>query len=142
MIVLDKNLVSEVLRANPEGGVVAWMESLTGEVAITAITLAELLAGVRRLSDGRRKYLLVSVIERAVDPYRGSRAILAFDEAAAEHHAAVLRAREDAGLPISTAAAGIAAICLAHAATCATRNSKDFVHTGVEVLNPWDVAAR
>ena len=137
MIVLDTNVVSEVIRAEPNGDVVAWMRSLTGEVAITAITLAELLAGVRRLPDGRRKDILASVIDRAIDPFRGSRAILAFDEGVADHYAAVLEVREEAGLPISTADAQIAAICLAYGATCATRNVKDFAHTGVEVLDPW-----
>lgn len=55
MIVLDANVISEILRREPNAQVVAWTESLDGEVAITAATLAELLAGVRRLPDGRRK---------------------------------------------------------------------------------------
>lgn len=45
MIVLDTNVVSEVLKPQPDRGVVAWLESLTDDVAITAVTLAELLAG-------------------------------------------------------------------------------------------------
>ncbi|WP_199543507.1 hypothetical protein [Prauserella sp. PE36] len=72
-----------------------------------------------------------------MEPYRDSRAILSFDDAAAEQYADVLVAREAAGLPISTADAQTAAICLAHDATCATRNLKDFAHTGVDLLDPW-----
>ncbi|MCT1591485.1 hypothetical protein [Kocuria palustris] len=41
--------------------------------------------------------------------------------------------------PIFTADAQIAAISLSHHATCATRNVKDFVHTGVELLDPWSL---
>lgn len=55
MIILDTNVVSEVLKPQPDARVVAWMESLTDDVAITAVTLAELLAGLRRLPDGKRK---------------------------------------------------------------------------------------
>ncbi|MFI7147689.1 hypothetical protein ACIBO2_22455 [Nonomuraea sp. NPDC050022] len=44
--------------------------------------------------------------------------------------------REQAGLPISTADAQIAAICRSHKAACATRNIKDFVQTGIELLDP------
>ena len=144
MIVLDTNVISEIFRPQPDARVVALLESLTGEVAITAVTLGELLAGVRRLPEGRRKDALAARVA-AVDTseyfsylYKMGRSILAFDVSAAEEYAEVLAAREATGLPISTAVAQIAAICRAHDATCATRNVKDFEHAGVAVLNPWN----
>ncbi len=137
MIILDTNVISEIFRPLPEPRVVDWVASLTGDVAITSVTLAELMAGVRRLPDGRRRDELTRRIEAALAPYRGSRAVLPFDDVAADRYADVLVARESAGVPISTADAQIAAICLAHQATCATRNVKDFVHTGVELVDPW-----
>ncbi|MDA2809427.1 type II toxin-antitoxin system VapC family toxin [Nocardiopsis sp. RSe5-2] len=138
MIVLDTNVISEIFRPQPDAGVVAWLESLTGDVAITAVTLGELLAGARRLPDGRRKKALTTRIEVALEPYRDSRSVLSFDDAAAERYADILVARKAAGSPISTPDAQIAAICLVHNATCATRNTKDFAHTGVELLDPWE----
>lgn len=141
MIVLDTNVISEIFRPSPEPRVVEWLVSLTGDVAITSITLAELLAGVRRLPEGRRKHELARGIEEAVAPYRGSRSVLAFDADAAERYAEVLAARDAAGAPISTADAQIAAICLAHGAVCATRNVKDFQNTGVKIVDPWNVDA-
>ena len=137
MIVLDTNVISEIFRPHPNPRVVEWLESLEGDVAITAITLAELLAGVRRLPDGRRKTALRTGIEAALRPYRESGAVLVFDEEAAEQYADVLLWRERAGLPISTADAQIAAICRAHRALCATRNAKDFAGTGIELVDPW-----
>lgn len=137
MIVLDTNVISEIFRPQPDASVVAWLESLSGDVAITAVTLAELLAGVRRLPNSRRKKALSARIEAAVEPYRDDRSVLAFDDTAAEKYADVLVAREMAGLPISTADAQIAAICRARHATCATRNLKDFAHTGIELIDPW-----
>lgn len=137
MIVLDTNVISEILRPEPEGCVIAWLEGLTGDVAITAVTLAELLAGVRRLPKGRRRSALAAKIDAALEPYRETRAILPFDDKAVEQYADVLVAREQAGLPIHTADAQIVAICRAHGATCATRNSKDFTGTGVELVDPW-----
>jgi predicted nucleic acid-binding protein len=137
VIILDTNVISEVIRSAPNGRVVAWLESLTGEVAITAVTFAELLAGLGRLADGRRKVELSTRIPAAIEPFRGSRSILAFDDAAAAHYADVLLARETVGRPISTADAQIAAICLANEATCATRNLRDFAHTGVNLFDPW-----
>lgn len=118
-----------------------WLASLRGDVAITAVTFAELLAGMRRLPDGRRKDELAGRIDTTIAPYRGSRAVLPFDHAAADRYADVIVARESAGTPISTADAQIAAICLAHTAVCATRNVKDFAHTGVELVDPWAAEA-
>ncbi len=137
MIVLDTNVISEIFRLQPDAGVVGWLESLTGEVAITAVTLAELLAGVRRLPDGRRKGDLSGRIDAAVEPYRRGRSVLPFDDACPEFYADILVAREAVGLPISTPDAQIAAICRAHDAVCATRNLKDFAHTGVALVDPW-----
>ena len=118
---------------------ITWLEALTGDVAITTITLAEMLAGARRLPDGRRKTDLERAIHAAIEPYRQSRSLLAFDDEAAAEYAEILVERERAGIPISMADAQIAAICRAQRAVCATRNAKDFVHTGVQVINPWHV---
>lgn len=137
MIVLDTNVLSEVFRPRPDPHVVRWLENLTGDAAVTAVTVAELLAGVQRLPDGRRKWDLRAGIDNVLRSYRNSRAILPFDTAAAEHYATILSTRESAGSPISTADAQIAAICRANGAVCATRNTRDFTGTGVELINPW-----
>ena len=137
MIVLDTNVISEIFRPQPAPQVVEWLESLTGDVAITTVTLAELLAGVRRLPDGRRRSVLSARIDAALQPYRETRSILAFDDEAADHYAEVFVAREKTGMPISMADAQIAAICRTHRASCATRNTKDFAGTGIALINPW-----
>ncbi|WP_062301056.1 type II toxin-antitoxin system VapC family toxin [Demequina subtropica] len=141
MIVLDTNVISEVFRSQPDEAVLSWLRALEGEVAITAVTMAELLAGIARLPAGRRRTALDARVEAALEPYRGSRSVLAFDDAAARCYAQILVAREQAGIPISTADAQIAAICRAHDAVCATRNVKEFVHTGIGLLNPWEPPA-
>ena len=136
MIILDTSVLSEVFRPHPDTRVTIWLESLADDVAITAITLAELLAGVRRLPNGRRRETLSTAVSTTVQTYRSTR-VPAFDSSAAEHYATILAAREHAGLPISMADAQIAAICRAHGASCATRNTKDFAQTGIELIDPW-----
>ncbi len=140
MIVLDTNVISEIFRPQPDHRVVSWLESLTDDVAITTITLAGLLAGVRRLPAGRRRAELEAAIDGALQPYRDSRSLLNFDDASAKAYAEIFVARERAGLPIGMADAQIAAICSANDAICATRNTKDFRDTGVETINPWSSA--
>lgn len=114
MIVLDTNVIVEIFGPSPE-----------------------LLAGVRRLPEGRWKDELTRRIDTALELYRGSRSVLPFDDLAADRYADVLTACETAGVPISTADAQIAATYLANNATCATRNAKDFAHTGVDLVDPW-----
>ncbi|MGO1543516.1 MAG: type II toxin-antitoxin system VapC family toxin [Gulosibacter sp.] len=140
MIILDTSVISELFRPAPETRVIEWVTSLTGDVAITTITLAELLAGVRGLPAGRRRDVLAQWVDEAIAPYRESQSVLAFDEAAADRYPDVLLARQAVGAPISTADAQIASICLTHRAICATRNVKDFADTGVELVNPWSHA--
>lgn len=142
MIILDTNVISEVMRASPNPTVVAWLEAIPGDesVCITAVTLAELLAGLQRMPAGRRKSDLTAMLTAVLEEYRDAGAILPFDEKAVAKYAEVLTIRERAGAPIATADAQIAAICLAHHASCATRNEHDFEHAGVELVNPWKAA--
>ena len=59
MIVLDTNVISELMRPQPEPRVLAWANGLDPEaVAITAMNEAEILHGLARLPDGRRKQQL------------------------------------------------------------------------------------
>ncbi len=90
------------------------------------------------LPDGRRRSSLDAAIRTAIEPFRQTRAILPFDDGAAEHYALIVKARRQSRTPISTPDAQIAAICRAHSASCATRNVADFANTGVLVINPWD----
>ena len=79
MIVLDTNVISEMFRPRPDPQVMSWLELLTDDVAITTITLAELLAGVQRLPEGKRKAQLENAIDTAIAPYRHTKSLLTFD---------------------------------------------------------------
>lgn len=48
--------------------------------------------------------------------------------------------RESIGHPISVQDAMIAAICLSHDATLATRNTKDFEGLDLKLVNPFEEA--
>ncbi len=52
-------------------------------------------------------------------------------------YATIVSDRDRAGLPIDGFDAQIASICRTHRAALATRNSKDFRDTGVDVIDPW-----
>ena len=137
MIVLDTNVVSELMRQVPDDAVVRWVDRYpVDEVFITAVTAAELVYGVARLPAGRRKTVLAAkVSELLAEDFQDQ--ILPFDDAAAEYYGEIAAACEGLGRPISMADAQIAATCRRFAACLATRNGKDFVDTGLMLLNPW-----
>jgi len=139
VIVLDTNVLSEVIRREPAESVLTWLDSLpTVEVATTAVTAAELLYGVARLPDGHRKTALSGAVHALLsEDFHGR--IAPFDVAAANQYGAIVSHCEKLGRPIAAADAQIAAICRAQQATLATRNTKDFQDTGVELVDPWHV---
>ena len=139
MIVLDTNVLSELIRPEPDERVTSWLDSLDPlEVATTAVTAAELLYGVGRLPNGRRKKRLAEEVRGLIEEDLDGR-VEAFDAAAAEHYAAIVTERETRGRPISMADGQIAAICRRLGATLATRNTSDFQDTGIDLLDPWQL---
>jgi len=56
---------------------------------------------------------------------------------AAEVYPSIVHGRDRRGRPIDGFDAQIASICRSHEAKLATRNTKDFAHTGVELVDPW-----
>jgi predicted nucleic acid-binding protein len=137
VIVLDTNVLSELMRRRPAPQVIAWVdEQDASALAITAITVAELLYGVARLRTSARKTKLAAAVQGIVrDDFAGR--VLPFDVAAAERYAGIVSRRERQGRPVSAADGQIAAICVDRGARLATRNVRDFEATGVELLDPW-----
>jgi predicted nucleic acid-binding protein len=135
VIVLDTNVLSEPLRREPSPIVLDWLASLDEAVAITSVTVAEVLRGARLLPPGRRRDELVDGIDDTVRVFR--RDVLPFDERAARLYAEMNESRTRAGRPLSVEDGMIAAICLSFGATLATRNVDDFEGLGIDVVNPW-----
>jgi toxin FitB len=140
MIILDTNVVSELMRAKPAPAVLAWLQQSSGAgLYTTAVTVAEIRYGIARLPEGQRRESLHQAANEIFAAF--PRQVLPFDLAAAGTYADVVAGRERLGHPIDGFDAQIAAICRAQAATLATRNTKDFIDTGIEVIDPWQDAS-
>ena len=138
MILLDTNVLSEFMRPQPLGRVVAWLdEQPANEVYTSAISRAEIELRLLLMPPGERQEAL-SQAARAMFAEDFAGRCLPFDEDAARHYAAIVSARTRAGRPISVEDAQIAAIALAHRMSLATRNTTDFeLIDGLAVVNPW-----
>ena len=139
MIFVDTNILSELMRPEPNTRVLGWMDGLrTNDVGITAISVAEILYGIRALSEGKKKRRLLEAAATMFDEYFSGR-IYAFDRFAALEYADIALQRDRIGAPISIPDAQIAAICRVSCAGFATRNTKDFENTGLVLINPWEM---
>ena len=139
MILLDTNVLSEFMRSQPLGSVVAWLdEQPANEVYTSAISRAEIELGLLLMPPGKRQEAL-SQAARAMFAEDFAGRCLPFDEDAARQYARIVSVRMRAGQPISVEDAQIAAIALAYRMPLATRNTADFkLIDGLEVVNPWN----
>ncbi len=132
MYLLDTNLVSELRKTRPHGGLLAWLKDVPEDsVLISVVTLGELQAGVE--GTRRQDPAKAAEIEAWLDGVADWERILPMD-------GIVLRewARLMAGSPSQLAQdAMIAATARVHGLTVVTRNVRDFKSFDVPLLDPF-----
>ena len=137
MILLDTNVISETLRQEPSNRVIEWIDEQALETLyLSAITVAELRAGVALMPSGKRKVALNENLEKRLLPMFTNR-VLFFDMACTKTYADLMAKSRTDGLAIATADAFIAAIALANGFLVATRDTSPFIAAGLSVINPW-----
>jgi toxin FitB len=141
MIILDTNVISELMRAEPAPAVLSWITSQPGSgLFTTTLAQAEIYYGLALLPEGKRRDALQAAARAMFETDFADR-ILSFDTSAASVYAQIAAARRLAGRPIAQIDAQIAAIARARGARLATRNVKDFDACGIELIDPWRVRA-
>ena len=137
MFVLDTNVLSEIPRPEPDANVAAWLVSQPKQQIFTNfINQAEILFGIALLPPCLRGETLEAAIDGIFGEDFGGR-IIAFSADCSSHYADIAVGRKLLGRPISQFDAMIAAVTRAHGARLVTRNTADFEHCDIEVVNPW-----
>ena len=137
MILLDTCVVSEPLRPAPDPRVVEWIDAQPLETLfLSAITVAELRAGVALLPAGKRRAGLLESLETRVLPLFAGR-VLPFDMGCTQAYAELMAKARVSGQAIASADGYIAAIAAANGLTVATRDTGPFEAGGATVINPW-----
>ena len=140
MIVLDTNVISELIRPDPDATMSEWfLEQDITELFVTTVTEAELHAGATKLPAGRRRSLLTRAIELILED-RFSGRILPFDRLATREYAEIMAHRRAIGRSLDRQPLDcqIAAIARSFGAAVATRNVRDFTGCGIPIINPWE----
>jgi toxin FitB len=138
VILLDTNVVSEPLRPAPDSRVVEWIDAQPLETLfLSAITVAELRAGVALLPAGKRRAgWLAGELGDTVLPLFASR-VLPFDLGCTHAYAELMTQARASGLAIASADGYVAAIATANGLAVASRDTGPFEAAGAAVINPW-----
>lgn len=103
---------------------------------VSVISIGELAFGVARLPMGRRQSELTDWLNAIKAQY--SKTLIGPDVETAQIWGDLNAMVEAAGRDISTSDCWIAATALQHEMRLATRNTKDFLQTGISLVNPWE----
>jgi predicted nucleic acid-binding protein len=137
VIVLDTNVLSALMRTNPESVVVEWLDRQPADsVWVTSITVFEARFGLALLPKGRRRNGLERAFDRVLTEDLSNR-VLALDEMAAVTAAQLAAERQRQGRTVDLRDTLIAGIAQARRATIATRNARHFEGLDVPVVDPW-----
>jgi len=129
---LDTNVVSELRKQRPHGGVVAWLESLDDDqLYLSAVTLGEIQAGIEltREQDPEKAKEIEAWLELVAGAYN----VLPMEAATFRAWARLMHRKSDTLYEDAM----IAATARVHGLTVATRNVSDFNALGLEVFNPF-----
>jgi hypothetical protein len=132
MYLLDTNVISELRKQGPHGGVLAWFRSMPErQMFLSALSIGELQAGVERTR--RQDVEKAAAIEAWIDEVALSYQILPMDAHVFREWARLMDGRPSQLME----GAMIAATARVHGLTVVTRNERDFAPFTVEVLNPF-----
>ena len=130
---VDANVLSELTKRTPDPRVVSWLSDNERRLVVDPIILGELRFGILVLAPGRRRQEL----ERWFDDIRRRVQCVPWDTDTGLRWAALLARLRGLGKPMQVKDSLIAATALVHGFVLATRNTRDFEASGVEMVNPF-----
>jgi predicted nucleic acid-binding protein len=136
MIILDTNVLSALMRSEPDPGVVSWLDRQPqSSIWTSSITILEIQTGLEVMPAGQKRVSLSEDFGRLLD--RIEHRVAVFDEDAARLAASLNALRRKKGRVGELRDTMIAGIALSHRASLATRNVTHFADISATVVNPW-----
>jgi predicted nucleic acid-binding protein len=133
---LDTNIISNVIKPEPSGPLLAWMGAQKDDdLFIASLTVAEIRRGILEKPKGRKREALDTWFAGPEGPqalFAGR--VLSFDEKAGLIWARLMADGRTKGRPRSALDTIIAAVAEANDCTVVTDNEKDFFD--IEIVNP------
>lgn len=133
---LDTCALSELVKSTPDAHVIRWFEARKAhELCISAMTWGELQRGVTKLPESKRRSELTLWLQQLETGFEDR--ILAFDKNVSRVWAHMTAQAETQGKSMAAFDSIIAATARTHDCKLVSRNVRDFVNAGIDVINPW-----
>lgn len=130
IVLADTNVISEFVKKTPDAGVMQWLASVE-RLAISVVTLEEAHFGLAWQPHARKLALFNAVVDNLHKVYPITSSIA--------QRAGVLRGQFQAqGIIRSAPDMLIAATAIEHQLALATRNVRDFMGCGIQIINPFE----
>lgn len=137
MILLDTDVLSALMQTTPDPVVVDWLDNEPAEsIWTTSITVFEIRTGINLLGRGRRRSQLERSFTQLLTEDLNGR-VQVFDQAAALIAGTIAAERQRNGRTVEIRDVQIAGITATRRAVLATRNTRHFETTGIDIVNPW-----
>ena len=134
---LDTNVISELIKSQPEANVTAWIEDTDESLLyLSVLTLGEVRRGIAALPQSRRRASLEAWLEIDLRA-RFTKRILTIDQEVADRWGLLTAAARSSGIILPVIDSLLAATALEHNLTLVTRDVGQIPTTGVAVFNPW-----
>jgi len=139
--ILDTNVISELVTIQPDPRVIRWIENIdTDAVYLSVITIGELKKGIAKMPNSQRKtdlkdWLKDDLLVRFQDH------LLPIDTAVMLTWGSLIARMETIGKPMPAIDSLLAATAAQGEYTLVTRNVRDFEHTEILLLDPWETQA-
>ncbi len=120
---LDTNMISELMKPNPDKHVIAKMSEYENLIALPSTVWTELMFGVNTMPEGKRKDF---VFTKLVDDIQSTYNIIQYDNHAALIQADIRSRLQEIGTPVDFPDTQIASIAVSNCMILVTRNTKHF----------------
>lgn len=133
-ILLDTNVISELIKPEPDPKVTAFLRKLV-HPWLCSITLHELVYGAERSPDPQRRNKLLAWTAQIAADFADQTILV--DNEVAERSGRLRASASSQGRPASAVDAIIAAAAMSRGLRLATGNTKGFRLFGIGLLDPW-----
>ena len=130
VVLADTNVISEFVKSNPDAQVMRWLTTVQ-RLAISVVTLEEAHFGLAWQPNARKLALFNGLLAQMHTVYAVSPSI-------AQRGGALRGQFQAQGITRSAPDMLIAATAIEHQLVLATRNVRDFIGCGVQVINPFE----
>ena len=136
MILLDTNVLSALMRREPEPRIVDWLDHQPIQsVWTTSVTVLEIVMGIETLQPGPRRSQLQQAFESLIEEDLDGR-VQPLDHAAAADAGRIAAERQRIGRTVDFRDVQIAGIARSRNATLATRNTRHFTDLDIALIDP------